>query len=194
MSAKQNINGQSKKTGVERSPAGPASSGNKKTGDQPLATLPAYEWVEEISEEKFKEIFDFVSRTFPLEKFLGFKTHNRNFHKPTFHQATYGFIMAMKEFHREDYSPKPFWEKDPRWDTVYVTENIITKALEGLADPDIWGGETPKNLEDNASVEEIVSAAVFEAFSLALGQVQQFCNAFIMYPDEEEYPRKYLPQ
>jgi hypothetical protein len=59
----------------------------------------------------------------------------------------------------------------------------------------MWGDNPPVSLDDNRlAFEEIIAEAVFDAFNMAIGQVQQLCNAFIMFPDEKEFPRKYLPQ
>lgn len=83
--------------------------------------------------------------------------------------------------------------KDPRWNAVIIAEPIIRETMEWLKKDVVWDGKAPKiTPEIEINLLETVSDAVYKAFDLALDEVRQACNAFSMWPDEVEYPAKYL--
>lgn len=83
--------------------------------------------------------------------------------------------------------------KDPRWDPYCIVAPLVEEVMEWLEEDKIWDGKKPELSErvlDN--IADLVNDAVYKAFDLALDEVRQACNAFSMWPDEVEYPAKYL--
>lgn len=190
----QNTNGRSRKKGVEQPSSTPGHAGNEKTGAQPIEPLPINEWVEEIPEKTREQISDLVAFRCDFEKCCDGSSVHVYARNVLINAAAAGFEEAMKEFHRYDYKPFSRWDKDPRWDSIAITEPIMDNAWNRLSDPDMWGGNPPASEDNRLVIEEIIAEAVLDAFNLAIREVQQLCNAFAMYVDESEFPRKYLPR